>query len=311
MHRQKLRRWRKAWQAWNENAQESGCLIGHIPGFLSMETHHHYHTVARAIEFLRDSQPRHPRLEEVASHVHLSKFHFQRVFKEWAGVSPKEFLQYLTVESAKLALKQGQSTLETAYETGLSGTGRLHDLFVKMEGCTPGDFKLRGRSLELHISEISTPFGSAAIAETERGICRMSFAPLSLLKSDLNKDYPYATLHSGALANGKKAENFFKDWQLPESGILLDLDGTDFQFQVWRALLHTTPPSLLTYRQLAERINQPNGSRAVGSAVGKNPVAYLIPCHRVILSNGHWGGYRWDSERKMAIHAYEQLHMGN
>ncbi len=272
-----------------------------------MESNHHYQLVARAIKFIRESQSGHPDLDQVAAHVHLSKFHFHRIFKEWAGVTPKEFWQHLTLERAKIALRQGQSTLSAAYEAGLSGTGRLHDLFIKIEACTPGTFKAKGKSLQLLTSEIDTPFGKACIAETTLGICRLSFSAIKPFVEELGKDYPLALIKQGLGPNAQKVERYFQDWKLPDNGISLDLEGSAFQIQVWRALLHTSPAQLLTYGQLARLIGRPAASRAVGSAVANNPIAYLIPCHRVILGSGHWGNYRWHDERKMAINGYESL----
>lgn len=273
-----------------------------------MENTYHFSVIEKAIGFIKSSTDRQPSLDEIATHVHMSKYHFQRLFKKWAGVSPKEFQQFLTVERAKKVLQAGKSTLQTAYEVGLSGNGRLHDLFVKVEACTPGEFRKRGKDLQILIGEIDTSFGVAAVAETDRGICQLSFDGLEQLHKQLKKDYPQATFLMGLGANAKLAQSYFKDWKIPEQRIGLDLQGTPFQIQVWKALLQIPSAQLTTYLHIAENIDQPKAVRAVGTAIGKNPIAYLIPCHRVIKSNGESGGYRWNSDRKRAINGYEALH---
>ena len=274
-----------------------------------MENSYHFSTIEKAIGFIRNSTETQPSLDEVAAHVHLSKFHFQRLFKKWAGVSPKEFLQYLTVEQAKQALKKGKSTLETAYDVGLSGNGRLHDLFIKIEACTPGEFRNRGKDLKLYVGEFDTPFGIACVAETEKGICRLSFDPMPEFMNDLRMDYSFATFTKGIGPNAKLAKRYFHEWKLPAEKIGLDLHGTPFQLQVWKALLQIPSAQLSSYQQIASAIDNPKAMRAVGTAIGNNPIAYLIPCHRVIKNNGEMGGYRWNSERKAAINGYEGLHL--
>ncbi len=273
-----------------------------------MENAYHFGVIEKAIGFIKSSTERQPKLEEIAAHVHMSKYHFQRLFKKWAGVSPKEFQQFLTVERAKKILQAGKSTLETAYEVGLTGNGRLHDLFVKVEACTPGEFRNRGRDLHILVGEIDTLFGVAAVAETDRGICGLSFDNLDIFHEKLKKDFPHATFLMGLGSNGKLAQSYFRDWKIPKQQIGLDLQGTPFQIQVWKALLQIPSAQFTSYLQIAGKIGQPKAVRAVGTAIGKNPIAYLIPCHRVIKSNGETGGYRWNSDRKRAINGYEALH---
>ncbi|MBI5371009.1 MAG: methylated-DNA--[protein]-cysteine S-methyltransferase [Sphingobacteriales bacterium] len=268
-----------------------------------MESNFHYQTVAKAINYIKDNYESQPTLDQVAEHVHLSKFHFQRTFKEWAGISPKEFLQFITAQHAKRALQKGLSTLETAYEVGLSGNSRLHDLFVKVEACTPGEFQLRGKGLKVFIDEFETPFGTAAIAETERGISNLIFGKLTELKTV--KNLKEASFVTGLKENGQRVKEYLTEWKKPDTSIQLDLSGSSFQLQVWRALLEIPSSRLVTYQHIAEKIQRPKAVRAVGSAIGNNPVAYLIPCHRVIRASGDSGEYHWGKERKVVMHAFE------
>ncbi|MGI9548195.1 MAG: methylated-DNA--[protein]-cysteine S-methyltransferase, partial [Flavobacteriaceae bacterium] len=275
--------------------------------FCSMENTHHFTVIEKAIGFINDQSIDQPSLDAMADHVHMSKYHFQRLFKKWAGISPKEFLQFLTLEHAKSALKKGKSTLETAYDVGLSGNGRLHDLFVKIEACTPGEYRKRGKDLELKLGNLDTPFGVASIAETHKGINRLSFGLKSELRSELIREYPLATINDGLGPNGKKIDKYFKDWQRPDGKISLDIQGSPFQIQVWKALLRIPSTQLVAYGDIAGTIKKPGSSRAVGTAVGNNPIAYLIPCHRVIRNSGETGNYRWGANRKAAINAYEAV----
>jgi AraC family transcriptional regulator, regulatory protein of adaptative response / methylated-DNA-[protein]-cysteine methyltransferase len=267
-----------------------------------METNYHYETIAKAIQFIRNNQIEQPTLDEIANHVHLSKFHLQRTFRKWAGVTPKEFLQFLTIEKAKESLENGQSTLSTSYDIGLSGNGRLHDLFLKIESCTPGQFQNRGKNLNVLIDTINTPFGKAVIAETDKGISAIEF--------DVNHDtildkFKNANLKSGLGVNGEKVQDYFMSWEVPNKPIGIDLVGTPFQVQVWKALLKISSSHLVSYKDIADLINNPKAVRAVGTAIGKNPIAYLIPCHRVIKNDGGIGNYKWDAIRKEIINGYE------
>jgi len=267
-----------------------------------MEEHFHYETIAKAIQFIRENQVEQPTLDEIANHVNLSKFHLQRTFRKWAGVSPKDFLQFLTIEKAKESLKNGQSTLSTSYDIGLSGNGRLHDLFLKIESCTPGQFQSRGKNVNVLVDTINTPFGQAVIAETDKGISSLEF--------DGNLDFilekfKNANLKSGLGVNGEKVQEYFTSWEIPNKPIGIDLIGTPFQIQVWKALLKITSSQLVSYKNIADLINNSNAVRAVGTAIGKNPIAYLIPCHRVIKNDGAIGNYKWNSIRKEIINGYE------
>ena len=267
-----------------------------------MEQSNHYDTIARAIQFIRDNQFEQPTLDQIANHVNLSKYHLQRTFRKWAGVSPKEFLQYLTIEKAKESLEKGRSTLDTSYDVGLSGNGRLHDLFLKIESCTPGQFKNRGKNLSMLVATINTPFGKAVIAETEKGISAIEF--------DVHQDFIFdkfknANLKYGLGVNGLLVQEYFNSWHIPNKPIGVDLIGTPFQVQVWKALLKVSSSHLVSYKDIADKINNPKALRAVGTAIGKNPLAYLIPCHRVIKKDGSIGNYKWDQIRKEIICGYE------
>ncbi len=270
-----------------------------------MENEYHFQQIEKAIAYIRSRRGRQPGLEEIAAHVHMSKYHFQRVFKKWAGISPKDFLQYLTLEQAKESLNSGKTTLESAFDAGLSGNGRLHDLFVKIEACTPGEYSKKGADLEFIVAVINSPFGTLSIAESPRGISRLSFDTESNLITALKKEFPQAQISRGLGPNGAMAQSYLKDWKYPESPIHLDVWGSGFQIKVWKALLHIPSSQLLSYGDIATLIEKPMASRAVGTAIGGNPVAYLIPCHRVIRATGETGNYRWGSTRKMVINGYE------
>ena len=274
-----------------------------------MENSHHFSIVEKAISFINSRSDQQPSLDDMASHVHMSKYHFQRVFKKWAGITPKDFLQYLTLEQAKTSLGMGKSTLETAFEVGLSGNGRLHDLFVNLEACTPGEYRRKGKDLRIIIGEIETPFGRTSVAETTKGINRMSFCSLSELTDELTSEYPLAQISSGLGPYSLMVARYFENWHTPEKPIRLEIQGTPFQVQVWKALLQIPSAQLVSYADIAHAIDKPGSARAVGSAIGKNPVAYLIPCHRVIKNTGLSGEYRWGNNRKKIINAYEGIRL--
>lgn len=270
-------------------------------------THINYNRIAEAIDYIQTHFKEQPNLDEVAEKVHLSPFHFQRLFTDWAGVSPKKFLQYISVEHAKQVLKDKQATLfDAASETGLSGTSRLHDLFINIEGMTPGDYRNGGEALTINYSYAETPFGNIIVASTAKGICYMAFGEdATKALSDLKQHFPKAAFRQMVDTLQQNALYIFThDWtRLPE--IKLHLKGTDFQLKVWETLLKIPMGELVTYGKIAEKLENPNASRAVGSAVGSNPVAFLIPCHRVIQSTGTFGGYMWGPTRKAAIIGWE------
>ncbi|HLX67581.1 MAG TPA: methylated-DNA--[protein]-cysteine S-methyltransferase [Puia sp.] len=266
-----------------------------------------YDRVAEAIDYIRGHFQSQPSLEEVADKIHLSTYHFQRLFTDWAGVSPKKFLQYISVEHAKEVLKDQRATVyDAAFETGLSGTGRLHDLFVSIEGMTPGEFRNGGAELEINYSFAECPFGEMLVASTARGICYMAFVEQEAAAfADLQSQFPNARYRQVTDLTQQNALYIFtQDWsRLAE--IKLHLKGTEFQLKVWETLLTIPMGSLTTYKDIAGRIGNPQASRAVGSAVGDNPVAFLIPCHRVIQSTGVIGQYHWGASRKTAMIGWE------
>ncbi len=266
-----------------------------------------YNRIADAIDYIKANFKEQPNLDEVAEKVHLSPFHFQRLFSEWAGTSPKKFLQYTSLEHAKKLLKENQATIsETAYETGLSGTSRLHDLFVNIEGMTPAEYKNGGKNLEINYSFAESPFGNIIVASTQKGVCFMAFAEDEIIGfHDLKNKFPNATFTRKLdLAQQNALFIFQNDWS-KLSEIKLHLKGTDFQLKVWETLLKIPMGQLSTYGTIAHQIQKPNASRAVGTAIGNNPVAFLIPCHRVIQSSGIFGGYMWGNTRKTAIIGWE------
>ena len=269
-----------------------------------------YERIAEAIDYIREHFQTQPGLEEVAGKIHLSPFHFQRVFTDWAGVSPKKFLQYISVERAKEVLKDQRATVyDAAFEAGLSGTGRLHDLFVSIEGMTPGEFRHGGAELAVNYSFAESPFGELLVASTAKGICYMAFVDQregeSAAFAALQTRFPNARYRQVIdLIQQNALYIFTQDWtRLAE--IKLHLKGTDFQLKVWETLLRIPLGGLSTYKDIAGRLGNPNASRAVGSAVGDNPVAFLIPCHRVIQSSGVIGEYHWGTTRKTAMIGWE------
>lgn len=274
---------------------------------MSHQEHIDYNRIAEAIAYIQAHFKDQPDLDEVAEKVHVSPFHFQRLFTNWAGISPKKFLQYISIRHAKNILKNGQATLfDAAYETGLSGTGRLHDLFIKIEGMTPGEFKNGGEHLNINYSYAETPFGNILVASTAKGICYMAFADdekQGLV--DLQQHFPKAYFKQMLDMMQQNALYIFThDWS-KLSQIKLHLKGTDFQLKVWETLLKIPMGQLATYGTIAQKIKNPNALRAVGTAIGSNPVAFLIPCHRVIQLTGIFGGYMWGPTRKTAIIGWE------
>lgn len=266
-----------------------------------------YHRIAEAIAYIRDNFKAQPDLELVAERIHLSAYHFQRMFTDWAGVSPKRFLQYISIEHAKTILKGNQTTLfDAAYETGFSSTSRLHDLFMKIEGMTPGEYKNGGENLSINYSFAESPFGNVLVGSTAKGICYMSFAdnePQSL--NDLKNRFPNARFRQTVdLIQQNALCIFTHDWNKLDE-IKLHLKGTPFQLKVWEMLLKIPRGELSTYGNIAGNLNLSGASRAVGTAIAKNPVAFLIPCHRVIQSTGSLGGYHWGATRKTAMIGWE------
>lgn len=266
-----------------------------------------YQRIAEAIEYIKTNFKTQPNLDKVAEQVHLSPFHFQRLFSEWAGTTPKKFLQYISIEHAKKILTDQQATLfDTAFETGLSGTGRLHDLFVNIEGMTPAEYKNGGKNLFINYSFAESPFGNLIVASTQKGICYMAFNDDEAnALNDLKQKFLNATFHRKLDLIQQNALFIFQnDWSKLQE-VKLHLKGTDFQLKVWETLLKIPMGGLSTYGNIAEQIGNARASRAVGTAIGSNPVAFLISCHRVIQSSGNIGGYMWGNTRKTAIIGWE------
>lgn len=275
---------------------------------MEKEKHINYQRIATAIEYMRENFRHQPDMNEVATHVNMSLSHFNRLFAEWAGTSPKKFLQYISLDYAKGKLKEEGATLfDTAFDTGFSSTSRLHDLFITIEGMSPAEYKNGGQNLRIHYSFHDSPFGPLIIASTPKGVCYLAFfdsgqeKALDLLKNHFPKaDFQESSevLHTDALAI------FQKDWSKLKD-IKLHLRGTDFQLKVWESLLKIPQGSLSSYGRIAQDIGHANASRAIGTAIGSNPVAFLIPCHRVIQSSGKLGGYMWGEIRKTALIGWE------
>jgi AraC family transcriptional regulator of adaptative response/methylated-DNA-[protein]-cysteine methyltransferase len=269
-----------------------------------------YERIARVIRFLDERRIEQPDLTALAEHAGLSVFHFHRLFSQWAGVTPKDFLQCLTLSHAKELLRVGESVLDVALESGLSGPGRLHDLCVSLEAASPGELKSGGAGWRILFGVAESPFGRCLIAESPRGICHLSFVEEeneTIFLMELKKDWPQAKLkRNDSVAAWIAARIFGRPNNAHSRGTLRGfVSGTPFQVRVWRALLQTPPGALTSYGRLAKEIGCPTASRAVGTAVGQNPLAYLIPCHRVIRETGVIGNYRWNRTRKRAIIAWE------
>ncbi|TBO42096.1 methylated-DNA--[protein]-cysteine S-methyltransferase [Pedobacter kyonggii] len=265
-----------------------------------------FNRIAEAISYIKANFKTQPGLEEIAEKVNLSPFHFQRLFSEWAGTTPKRFLQYISIGYAKEMLKENQSLFDTALETGLSGTSRLHDLFVNIEGMTPGEYKNGGENLHINYSFAESPFGNIIVASTSKGICHIAFYDdENIALANLQRQFPAAQYQQILDKEQQNALYIFShDWSKLHQ-IKLHLKGTDFQLKVWEALLKIPMGKLATYGNIAKQLQNPSASRAVGTAIGDNPVAFLIPCHRVIQSSGALGGYHWGVNRKTAIIGWE------
>ncbi|KGJ86594.1 methylated-DNA--[protein]-cysteine S-methyltransferase [Colwellia psychrerythraea] len=273
----------------------------------NLESHRHYQIVEKAIRFINKNFNKQPTLLDIAASVHMSEHHLQRVFSQWAGISPKRFLQFITKQAALDALQRTNSLLEASHTIGLSGSGRLHDLLVTCEGMTPGELKTGGEGVLIQYGICLTPFGEAVLGWTLRGICYLQFIKdrQKTVIDELYRQWPNASLTLNTAEAAKKANNIFSP-SLEGGKIHLLLKGTNFQIKVWEALINTHSSQQLSYSQVSQLIGSPKASRAVGSALANNSIAYLIPCHRVIKHNGDMGNYRWGLERKTAMLAWEQ-----
>ena len=278
-----------------------------------------YIRIEAALNYLATNAERQPALEDVAAHVGLSEHHLQRMFTRWAGISPKRFLQFQTVESAKSLLLDSRSVLDATYTAGLSSGGRLHDLFVTLEAMTPGEYKTGGAGLTIRMGVHDSPFGECVIAITDRGVCGLSFVlngDRSAAKADIASRWPGATLIDDSAATSGVAGRVFAAWggqawkpatrsdersDVTPTPLSILVRGTNFQVRVWEALLRIPAGAVATYDDIAAAIGRAGATRAVGTAVARNPVAYLIPCHRVIRKTGAFGGYHWGATRKVAM----------
>jgi AraC family transcriptional regulator, regulatory protein of adaptative response / methylated-DNA-[protein]-cysteine methyltransferase len=280
-----------------------------------------YTRIGQALEYLATHVDEQPGLDEVAAELGLSPHHLQRLFTRWVGVSPKKFLQYLTLERAKAALVAHSSVLDASLAAGLSGPGRLHDLFVTHEAVTPGEYKARGAGLTIDYGWAPSPFGDALAFLTPRGLCGLAFAFSNTngrqeAFEDMRRRWPKATIQENKTRAAETVESIFGD-AAPRNGrekLKLVLHGSPFQIKVWEALLHIPQGGLVTYDAIARKVGSPTGARAVGGAVGANPISWLIPCHRVIRKvalggDYNWvGGYNWGPTRKLAMLGWEAAH---
>ncbi len=279
----------------------------------TIELSQHYKLIEQAIRYIEANVQRQPELEEIASAIGLSEYHFQRLFTNWTGISPKRFMQFLTKEHAKQLLNQSENLLETTHKVGLSSLGRLHDLFVNAEAVTPGEYKSGGAGLTIHYGIHASPFGKCLIATTERGICNLSFVDANEGKAidNLVTDWQQAEMIEDYKSTAPLVTRIFSSpkpdsaYEQTNPRLSLHVQGTNFQIKVWEALLSIPSGAVTTYEHIAAQIGSPKAVRAVGSAVGHNPIAYLIPCHRVIRKSGDFGNYLYGSARKKAILAQE------
>jgi AraC family transcriptional regulator of adaptative response/methylated-DNA-[protein]-cysteine methyltransferase len=284
---------------------------------VSIETNINYQRIEQAIQYLEKNFQRQPELDEVAEKVHLSAFHFQRIFTDWAGISPKRFLQFLTVDFLKEKLLQSKNLIEAAEHAGLSSQSRVYDLFTTLEAVTPQEYKQKGSGIRIEYGMHETPFGLCLIGVTERGICWLSF-----ISTDEDPKFELEKMkehwHNSVFHQDQELTNSFIDQifnrggaDLPagkagaQSKLHVFVKGTNFQIKVWEALLKIPMGGITTYQGVAESIQNPKAMQAVGSAVGSNHIAYLIPCHRVIRKDGILGEYRWSSTRKKSIIGWE------
>ena len=264
-----------------------------------------FERIELAINYIRTHFKDQPSLDEIAASVNLSPHHFQRLFTRWAGVSPKKFLQYTTIEYAKAHLKKEKTLFDVSMDAGLSGTSRLHDLFVTVEAMTPGEFKNQGKDLTIYYSYPETVFGVACVASTQKGLCYLAFGDTSIAYKELVEMFPRANFIQQEQPVHQQAIAFLQNPESALNPLHLHIKGTDFQLKVWDALLKIPTGDLTTYGDISLLIGNPKANRAVGTAVGSNPVSYIIPCHRVIRSSGELGGYHWGLNLKVAMIGWE------
>lgn len=273
-----------------------------------------YERIERAILYLEQNYRQQPDLKQLARGAGLSEFHFQRLFRRWAGISPKRFVQYLTAGHAARVLRESRTNLDAAYEAGLSGSGRLHDLLVNFHAVTPGELKRDGAGLTIQYGFHPSPFGECLIAVTARGVCHLGFVSPEDRRAalaELTVEWPRAHLEEAPRVTAPIARRLFTRGNGNSPEIDLHVPGTNFQIKVWEALLRIPPGGVVSYEDIAQHIRAPRAVRAVANAVAHNPVAWLIPCHRVIRKSGALGGYRWGETRKKVLLAWEAAKAGD
>jgi AraC family transcriptional regulator, regulatory protein of adaptative response / methylated-DNA-[protein]-cysteine methyltransferase len=284
----------------------------------SFVTGRDFDRVARAIDFIEKNYSSQPRLADIAASAHLSEFHFSRLFTRWAGVTPKQYLAWVTAHAAKLALREERSVMDAAHLVGLSGTSRLHDLTVTFEALTPGEIRADGRSVVIRFGTADSPFGSTFIAQTARGLCRLGFVDTdgeAQEREALERAWPEATFVRDDAQAQQMAQQIWSESaprtrsRRPNKPLALTVRGTNFHVQVWRALLELGANELTTYGDLAAKLGVPKAARAIGTAVGANPIGFIIPCHRVLRAGGALGGYRWGLARKQAVLSWERMQL--
>ncbi len=266
-----------------------------------------YHKMEAALYILAESRHCPPSLAELASDCGLSEFHFQKMFKRWVGISPKRFSQYLSKEYIKTLLDNGVKPLEASYQAGLSGPARLHDLFIHTQAITPGQYKAKGQGLRIHYGFHESPFGDYLLALTDKGICHLEFTDSNPQQglSGLHEQWPFSELQRNQSVTEPVHERLFGNMSKTTEPVSLLLKGTNFQIQVWQALLKIPYGQLCSYETLAQLAEKPAATRACASAIARNSIAWLIPCHRVIKKIGETGQYRWGAERKKIILGFE------
>ena len=280
-----------------------------MQGHAALSPSDDYRRIGKAIQFIEDHFQDQPTLDQIAASVHLSRYHFDRVFKRWAGISPKQFLQFLTLEYTKQQLAESRSLLDTSLEAGLSGPSRLHDLFVTFEAMSPGEFKQQGRGLTITYGFAPSPFGECLLAVTPRGICHLGFVDANCRSEAceaLFQMWPEATFHEASAQVAPIARKIFQPTPRENPRPCnLHLKGTNFQINVWKALVHIPAGRVVSYQDIAALIGHPKAFQAAANAIAVNPVAFLIPCHRVIAKSGKIHRYRWGAVRKRAIIGWE------
>jgi AraC family transcriptional regulator of adaptative response/methylated-DNA-[protein]-cysteine methyltransferase len=266
-----------------------------------------YPVIEQALLYIEDNFKKQPELDEIATHLNISPFHLQRTFKDWVGISPKRFLQFLTIDHARKLLKESRSVLDATFDSGLSSPGRIHDLFINIDAVTPGEFKALGKGLQIEYGVHESQFGKCAIAVTHRGLCFMGFYSDLFnqhFKEDMTSRFPEAVFKENPSATQIYYNSIFKT-EVPNQKLTLFLKGTNFQIKVWEALLKIPSGNVWSYGDISKIIGNPRANQAVGNAVGSNPISYLIPCHRVIREMGVFGDYHWGSSRKKAMLIWE------